>query len=66
MPPALLQNAVKLYPQEAVYQCDLGWAYFKKTPPEVEPALEHLHEALRLDPENSVAVYRLGVIAGDG
>jgi tetratricopeptide (TPR) repeat protein len=58
----LLQSAVGLYPDECVYQSDLGWAYFKKNPPEIEPALKHLREALRLDPSDSVAKHRLGVI----
>jgi tetratricopeptide (TPR) repeat protein len=61
----LLQSAVGLYPDECVYQSDLGWAYFKKNPPEIEPALKHLREALRLDPSDSVAKHRLGVIEAE-
>ncbi len=62
----LLQNAVQLYPEESVYQCDLGWAYFKKNPPDAELALQHLREALSLNPNNSVAQVRIGVVDGDG
>ncbi len=62
----LLQNAVQLYPEESVYQCDLGWAYFKKNPPEVELAREHLREALKIDPNNSVAQFRIDVIEENG
>jgi tetratricopeptide (TPR) repeat protein len=63
-----LKNAVDLYPHEAVYQSDLAWTYFKKAPPEPEPALEHIRLALELDPEDAVAQFRLGVIElqGDG
>jgi len=57
-----LQNAVQLYPDEAVYQSDLGWAYYKKSPSEPERGVEHVRRALELDPSNSVARFRLGVI----
>jgi tetratricopeptide (TPR) repeat protein len=60
-----LQNAVQLYPDEAVYQSDLAWAYYKKSPPEREPALEHIYKALELDPTDAVAQFRKGVIEGD-
>ncbi len=57
-----LKNAVDLYPDEAVYQSDLGWAYYKKAPPEVKSALEHLRRAEELDGSDSVIKFRLGVI----
>ena len=57
---------MQLYPDEPVYHCDLGWAYFKKNPPEVEPALEHLREALRLDPNNADARSRLEIVQEQG
>ena len=59
---AFLKNAVDVYPEEAVYQSDLGWAYYKKSPPEPGPALVHIRKALELDPANSVALFRRGVI----
>ena len=57
-----LKNAVHLYPHEAIYQSDLAWAYYKKTPSEPESAFEHIQLALELDPSNAVAQFRLGVI----
>lgn len=57
-----LQNAVELYPDEAAYQSDLGWAYYKKQPPERELALEHLRRARELEPENTVVEFRIGVV----
>ncbi len=57
-----LKNAVRLYPDEAIYQSDLAWAYYKKAPPEPDPAFEHIQRALELDPSNAVAQFRLGVI----
>ena len=50
---------------EAVYQSDLGWAYYKKSPPEREPALEHVRKALEIDPEDATAQFRLDVIEAD-
>ena len=58
-----LKNAVELYPDEAVYQSDLGWAYYKKEPPEPEQARKHLARALELDPGNNVAEFRAGILA---
>lgn len=57
-----MKNAVELYPSEAVYQSDLAWCYYKKSPPEPEPALEHIRRALDLDPSNAVAQFRRGII----
>jgi hypothetical protein len=59
---AYLKNAVELFPSEAAYQSDLAWAYYKKNPPEREPALEHIRLALERDPGDTVAQFRLGVI----
>lgn len=58
-----LKNAVELYPDEPVYQSDLGWAYYKKNPPEPELAMQHLEHALALDPGNAEAEFRKGVVA---
>lgn len=57
-----MQNAVQLYPQEATYQSDLAWCYFKKSPPEREPALEHIRKAIALDPSNPAALFRQDLI----
>jgi len=46
-----LASCVELWPEEAAYQAALGWALFKKSPPEPELALEHLERALSLDPD---------------
>ncbi len=59
---AYLKNAVELYPHECVYQSDLAWAYYKKSPPEPEPALAHIRLALEIDPSDSEAQFRLGLI----
>jgi tetratricopeptide (TPR) repeat protein len=57
-----LKNAVELYPDEAAYQSDLAWCYYKKTPSEPKPAHEHIQRALELDPSDAVAQFRLGII----
>ena len=57
-----LKNAVELYPHECVYQSDLAWAYYKKSPPELESALAHIRKAIELDPSNQEAQFRQGVI----
>ncbi len=57
-----LQNAVRLFPDECVYQSDLAWAYYKKAPSEPKLAKEHLQRALELEPDNQVALFRHGVI----
>ena len=57
-----MKNAVQLYPEEATYQSDLAWCYYKKSPPEREPALERIRKAIALDPSNSVALFRQGLI----
>jgi tetratricopeptide (TPR) repeat protein len=57
-----LKNAVELYPDEAVYQSDLAWSYYKKSPPERAPALKHIRKALDLNPSDTAAQFRLSVI----
>jgi Flp pilus assembly protein TadD len=40
----------------------LAWALYKKGKSEPQPAREHLSKAVKLDPKNAVAHYRLGVV----
>ncbi len=60
-----LQNAVDVWPDETVYQCDLGWAFFRKSPPEHRPACDHLRQAIELQIDSAVAHYRLGLVLRD-
>ena len=53
-------------PQEPAYQRLLGWTYFKKAPPEIEKAVEHLEQALALDPDDTETAYRIGMIRDAG
>ncbi len=59
---AYLAPAVELWPDEAAYRAALGWALYKRSSPEPEPAREHLRHAVRLDPRDGVTQYRLGVV----
>ncbi len=56
------QNAVDVWPEESVYQCDLGWAFFRKSPPEQDAARTHLEQAIELQSDNAAAHYRLGLV----
>jgi tetratricopeptide (TPR) repeat protein len=60
-----LEPAVELWPEEAAYQAALGWALYKKAPPEPERAREHLERALELDPNAAQTTYHLSVVAKD-
>jgi tetratricopeptide (TPR) repeat protein len=57
-----LRAAVDLWPDEAAYQSALGWALFKKTPPEPAAAREHLERAVHLDARDDVALSRLAAV----
>lgn len=57
-----LRAAVELWPDEANYQRDLGWALYKKAPSEPERALEHLEAAVDLDAADAVAHFRLSLV----
>jgi Flp pilus assembly protein TadD len=57
-----LGPAVELWPEEAEYHSALAWALYKKGKSEPQPAREHLSKAVKLDPKNAVAHYRLGVV----
>jgi len=56
------QPAVDLWPEECAYQSALGWALYKQPRAKKEAAQEHLEKAVELDPEDSVALFRLGVV----
>jgi tetratricopeptide (TPR) repeat protein len=60
-----LRAAVELWPEEAAYQSALGWALYKKTPPEPKPAREHLERAVALDPRDEVSRSRLAAVLRD-
>jgi len=57
-----LAPAVELWGDDAEYRSALGWALYKKGKSEPKPAREHLSKAVKLDPKNAVAHYRLGVV----
>jgi tetratricopeptide (TPR) repeat protein len=57
-----LRPAVEIYPKECDYQSALGWVLYKKMPSEPELAKTHLEHAVSLDPNNGVALFRLGVL----
>lgn len=58
----LLESAIELWPEDAAYQSDLGWALYKKAPSEPKRALEHLEKAFALDPGNAECEFRLGLV----
>jgi tetratricopeptide (TPR) repeat protein len=65
---AFLQPAVELWPEDPAYRSSLGWALFKKTPPDRDAAREHLERSVELDDRDARAHYRLGLVlreAGD-
>ena len=57
-----LQPAVELWPEEAAYQAALGWALFKKSPPEPDRAREHLERALEIAPNVAQTAFHLSVV----
>jgi tetratricopeptide (TPR) repeat protein len=58
----LLDAAVRLWPEEADYQGALGWALFKKHPPERERARSHLERAIALAPRAALWHARLALV----
>lgn len=59
---AFLGPAVELWPDEPAYRLELGWALYKQTKADPAGALPHLEAAVAIEPGNSVAHYRLGVV----
>ena len=57
-----LRPAVAIWPEECAYQAALGWALYKKAPPDAKGAREHLEKAIALDRDDAVAHFRLGVV----
>ena len=57
-----LKPAVDLWPEEPVYQAALGWALFKKAPPEPETARTHLERAYELDPQDAQTLFWLSTV----
>lgn len=57
-----LAPAVELWPEECAYQSALGWALFRKSPPETERALEHLRRAVELDANDAESQIRLSSV----
>ncbi len=57
-----LRPCVELWPDEADYQGALGWALYKKSPSEPEPARTHLERANELRADDPVLLFRLGVV----
>jgi tetratricopeptide (TPR) repeat protein len=57
-----LQPAAELWSEECAYQSAVGWALFKKSPPEPESALAFLEKAEELDPEDAETQQRLSIV----
>jgi hypothetical protein len=57
-----LRPAVGIWPEECAYQSALGWALYKKAPPDTKAAREHLDKAVALDASDAVSHFRLGVV----
>jgi tetratricopeptide (TPR) repeat protein len=60
-----LEPAVRLWPEDGAYQSALGWALFKKTPPDNDQAREHLEKAVSLAERDATAHLRLSVVLRD-
>lgn len=58
----LLESCTSLWPEEAVYQSDLGWALFKLGQPRLSEARQALERALALEPSSSLALFRLSLV----
>jgi tetratricopeptide (TPR) repeat protein len=57
-----LKPATEIWPEECAYQSTLGWALYKKSPPEPERAREHLTLAAQLEPGDGVTLFRMSVV----
>lgn len=59
---AFLEPAAEACPDEPDYRSALGWALFKKNPPEPERARSEIEGALEAQPETAVHLLRLGML----
>lgn len=57
-----LRPAVAAWPNECDYQSAMGWALYKKAPPDQKSAREHLERAVTLDRDDAVAHFRLSLV----
>jgi len=57
-----LRPAVQLAPEDPAYRSALGWALFKRNPPEEAEARSHLEKAVALDADDATAHFRLSVV----
>lgn len=60
-----LEPAVDLWPEDPAYRSALGWALFKKNPPDSATAREHLEKSVELDDRDAKAWFRLGHVLRD-
>jgi Flp pilus assembly protein TadD len=58
----LLASCVSLWPDEAVYHSDLGWALFKIAEPRLPEARAALAQAARLDRSAALPLFRLSFV----
>jgi tetratricopeptide (TPR) repeat protein len=58
----MLETAVELWPDECIYQATLGWARFRKNPPDNDGAAAALRIAVGLDPQSAQAHLWLGQV----
>ncbi len=57
-----MKPAAALWPEECAYQSAAGWCFYKKTPSDIQAALEHLKQAVEVGPEDHEAHFRLSVV----
>jgi len=57
-----LEAAVQIWPEEADYQAALGWALYRKNPPELGRSLEHFERALELGGESPQTLLRMSLV----
>ncbi len=57
-----LRPCVEIWPEEADYRLALGWALYKKAPPDPQAARPHIEKARELKPDDPVVIFRLGMV----
>lgn len=58
----LLEASVSMWPEDPAYQGCLGWALYRKNPPEPGRAREHLEKSVALEPKDAQARQRLSIV----